>query len=162
MKKVIALVTFITLCAAGVFIYPYVLKGAFSLSGKINVSPRLAQAAASRPNTQCFVIVKNMGDVPVAVKQIVNPKFPLEFRIDQKDLILADAWKGPFKMEVQVNSHGQVGELKSGDMFGKLDVPVNFRAKNIEVTIDKSMGVPSLIAQGYEDKSLRIFKYAAR
>ncbi|MDD4005108.1 MAG: hypothetical protein PHW69_07900 [Elusimicrobiaceae bacterium] len=161
MKKVLATVMFLALCAAGVFIYPQVLKEAFALSGRIEMTPRLARLVDARPNMQCFIIVKNAGDIPVAVKQVVNPRFPMNFTIDKSDLTLSDASKGPFKVEVQVNTHGEAGSLKAGDMFGNADVSAIVRANNVCVTVDKMMGVPRLVAD-YKDNSMRIFKYAAR
>lgn len=161
MKKVLAAVLLLGLCAAGVFIYPQVLKEAFSLSGRIDITPRLAKLVEARPNMQCFIIVKNAGDIPVAIKQVVNPHFPLDFTVDKSNLTLSQACKGPYKVEVQVNTHGEAGSLKAGDMFGNAEVAAAVRSNGVAVTVDKMIGVPSLVAD-YQDNSLRIFKYAAR
>lgn len=161
MKKALVFVAVLALGAAGVYMYPQALKSAFSLSGRVDMTPRLAKLVNARPNMQCFIIVKNAGDIPVAMKQVVNPRFPMEFTINKNDLTLAEAFKGPFKIEVQVNTHGEAGSLKAGDMFGNTEVTAALRASEVNVTVDKMIGMPTLVAD-YQDNSFRIFKYAAR
>ena len=44
------------------------------------------------------------------------------------------------KLEVQINSHGQLGIIKEGDVFGSVDGFVTANAKNIVVDADKTLG----------------------
>jgi len=162
LKKLAVLAIAGVMCVAGYALYPYVLQALFHVSGTVTVSERLAKRAA-KPNTVCFVIVKNMGDVPVAIKRVVNPTFPLNFSVKHKDLILSDSWNQQLKVEVQINDHGKVGVLSAGDMFGSADDTIKLFAKDVVVNVDKMMGVPSLIASNTEpDKSAYIFRSAAR
>ena len=59
----------------------------FNLAGKVEVAPRLLKSAQAN-NVSCSIIVKNEADVPVAIKRIINPEFPLEFSMDNKDLLI--------------------------------------------------------------------------
>ena len=77
--------------------------------------------------------------MPVAIKRVVNPKFPLEFTLGEEDL-LTEGVEGPLKMEVQINKHGQLGIIKEGDVFGSVDDYVDAHAKNIVLEADKTLG----------------------
>lgn len=123
--------------------YPVFLRSAFHLSGVVHISPELA-SRASRPNTVLFIIAKSMADIPVAVKRIVNPVFPLDFHINSEDLLLHDTWRGQLRLETQLNDHGQVGNMRPGDMTGILGNPVYLRKNGIHITIDKINGLSPL------------------
>ena len=108
------------------------------MAGTVNVPDRLLQLAQA-DNNSCAIIVKNEADVPVAIKRVVNPKFPLDFTLGEEDL-LAESVEGDLKLEVQINSHGQLGIIKEGDVFGAVDGFVTAHAKNIVVDADKTLG----------------------
>lgn len=135
-----------SLAFAGMVVYlghPVFLRSAFYLSGAIHIAPELARRA-SRPNTVLFIIAKNTADIPVAVKRVVNPVFPLDFHVSSEDLLLPDPWRGKLHLEAQLNDHGQAGDMRPGDMTGKLENPVYLRKSNIHITIDKMADLPSL------------------
>ena len=44
------------------------------------------------------------------------------------------------KLEVQINSHGQLGIIKEGDVFGAVDGFVTANTKNITVDANKTLG----------------------
>jgi hypothetical protein len=108
------------------------------LAGTVNVPQRLLQLAQA-DNNACAIIVKNEADVPVAIKRVVNPKFPLEFTLGEEDL-LTEKVDGSLKLEVQINSHGQLGIIKEGDVFGAVDGFVTAHAKDVVVEADKTLG----------------------
>jgi len=161
MKKLVFVLCAVLFAGAGYVTYPSLLRYAFNVSGTIEVSPRLARLAA-KPNTVCFIVVKNTGDVPVAIHRIVNPAFPMEYRVTSNDLLLPKPWNGPLNVEVQINHHGRVGKLEAGDMLGRIANPVNFYARNVNVTVDRMMEVPTLQAKKNEDKGQAIFSFSAR
>ena len=159
MKKFLFIVSLAALCAG--YFYWSAWDSSFNISGKISVSPRLVKNAA-KPNTECFIIVKNMVDIPVAVKHVVNPEFPLEFSVKKEDLLLPNGYKDALKLEVQVNNHGQLGKLQPGDMLGRSGIQLSHHASGVQVTVDKMIGVPVLAAATYSDKFQYIFKQTAR
>ncbi len=63
------------------------LSGDFTLSGTVDLSPRLRERAP-KENVMLFVIAENAGGVPVAVHRIVNPEFPAEFTMVTADLLV--------------------------------------------------------------------------
>lgn len=140
MKKIVALVI-AAVCVGACYYYCKHLpaqEGRFNVAGTINVPARLLQLAQA-DNNSCAIIVKNEADVPVAIKRVVNPKFPLEFTLGEEDL-LAESVEGSLKMEVQINNHGQLGIIKEGDVFGSVDGYVTANAKNIVIEADKTLG----------------------
>ncbi len=139
MKKIIALL--IALICGGVY-YHYkhlpVQEGRFNVAGVVTVPQRLLDLAQA-DNNSCAIIVKNEADVPVAIKRVVNPKFPLEFTLGEEDL-LAESVDGDLKLEVQINKHGQLGIIKEGDVFGNVEGMISAHTKGIEVEAGKTLG----------------------
>lgn len=112
-------------------------SGNFHISGTITVASSL-QDKAPRPNLVLFIIAKNGGSVPVAVRRIVNPQFPLEFSLDTQDLLVPGRWPGgPLTVEVQMNSHGNVGQPKSGDLEGTASTPVAPEQGGVYIVINR-------------------------
>jgi len=129
----------------------------FMLSGRVEVVNRLLKNAQAN-NVACSIIAKNEADVPIAIKRVINPTFPLDFEITKEDLLI-DSYDGKIKMEVQINSHGSLGVLKSGDIFGSGVQEYSSGSKDILVVADKMMGKPTLI--GGRNKG-NFFRTAAR
>jgi hypothetical protein len=115
-----------------------VKEGRFNITGTVTVPERLATLAQA-DNNACAIIVKNMADVPVAIKRVVDPKFPLEFALGEEDLLTEHIDKD-LKLEVQINNHGRLGFIKQGDIFGASEMFVNPTSKNVVVQADKTLG----------------------
>ena len=129
----------------------------FNLAGKVEVAPRLLKSAQAN-NVSCSIIVKNEADVPVAIKRIINPQFPLEFSMDKSDLLI-EGYQGNLKLEVQINSHGKLGVLQSGDIFSEESKTYVSGQKDIVIVADKMMGKPTLAGAS---KRGNFFRTAAR
>ena len=138
MKKILAAAAVASMALCAFCLARIVSEGRFNISGTVNVPERLARMAEA-DNNSCAIIVKNEADVPVAIKRVVNPKFPLEFSMGEADL-LAASLDGALKLEVQINSHGQLGVVKQGDIFGSADGLIKPNDKNIIVQADKTLG----------------------
>jgi len=156
MKKLFIL---LAVCSAGAYFFcasRHVEEGRFSLAGTITVPERLVSMAQA-DNNSCAIVVKNEADVPVAIKRIINPKFPLEFAMSEEDL-LAEKVDGDLKLEVQINNHGRLGVLKKGDIFGSVEGTVHATDKNVVVQADKTLG-PVQLARNVKGN---FFRTAAR
>ncbi|MDR0953742.1 MAG: hypothetical protein LBM71_06200 [Elusimicrobiota bacterium] len=143
MKYFVILFTVVALSIGGYVISTNKAQEGFSLAGKVEVAGRLLKPAQSN-NMSCAIIAKNEADVPIAIKRIVNPKFPLDFNMDRGDLLI-DSYEGNIKLEVQISSHGSLGVLKSGDIFGGANNMYASGQKNILLVADKTMGKPTLV-----------------
>lgn len=142
MKYVILILTLLVLGFGGYIINTTKASEGFNLAGRIEVAERL-RVPAQADNVSCSIVVKNEADVPIAVKRVINPKFPMEFNIGKEDLLI-DEVEGNIKLEVQINSHGNLGVLKSGDIFGQSNDLYASGSKDILLVADKMMGKPTL------------------
>ena len=113
-------------------------EGRFEVAGTVQVPERLLQLTQV-DNNSCAIIVKNEADIPVAIKRVVNPKFPLEFTLGEEDLLTENV-EGDLKLEVQINRHGQLGIIKEGDVFGAIDGTITAHSKNVTVEAGKTLG----------------------
>jgi len=138
MKKILFLL-FIAgvVLASAYFIYPFALRAVFSVSGTAEIIPGFA-GRAGKPNTMLFLVAKNEGGVPVAVKKIINPAFPQNFQMNPADLILPDVLTKSLYLEAFLNNHGELGVFRSGDMKGSAKGPFLIFSKKIRIRIDTS------------------------
>lgn len=142
MKKLVLLAVIVSVAVCAMCVRRQVRPARFAISGTITVPERLASVAQA-DNNSCAIIVKNEADVPVAIKRVVNPKFPLAFEMGEDDL-LASTVEGNLKLEVQINSHGKLGVIKEGDIFGAAEFMIQPNAKDVLVQADKMTGMPRL------------------
>ena len=142
MKKVLIAVAVVSLTVCVFCAARKVQEARFYITGTVEVPQRLAQVAEA-DNNSCAIIVKNAADVPVAIKRVVNPKFPLAFELKEEDLLAANI-EGDLKLEVQINSHGKLGVIKEGDIFGSAESMIRPTSKDVLVQADKMTGMPKL------------------
>ena len=138
MKKFLIILAVVSVFVCGYAWHRTVHEGRFNISGTIVVPERLT-ALAQADNNACAIIVKNAADVPVAIKRVVDPKFPLSFTLGEEDL-LAESVDGDLKLEVQINNHGQLGFIKQGDIFGASQETIKPNSKDVIVRADKTLG----------------------
>lgn len=142
MKKIVFAITVLSLVFCAMAVKRHVREARFTITGTVTVPERLV-ALAEADNNSCAIIVKNEADVPIAIKRVVNPKFPLEFALEEEDLLAANV-EGDLKLEVQINNHGKLGVIKEGDIFGSIDGMIQPNSKNVLVQADKMTGMPRL------------------
>lgn len=134
-KRVVLILLFALPAAAAYFAYPYALRAFFVLKGTVQITSDLAERAA-KPNTMLFLVARNEDGVPVAVKKIINPVFPLDFQMTPSDLIMPDVLTKKVYLEASLNSHGELGRLKSGDLSGSIKRPMFIFSKRHTLLID--------------------------
>ena len=111
----------------------------FVISGTITIAAPL-RSRAPRSNMVLFVVAKNMGGVPVAVGRIVNPQFPVKFTLTEEDLLVPGSRpKDALQIEVQMNTHGNVGRPVKGDLEGFLPDPVYPGERGVNIVIDRQV-----------------------
>ncbi len=126
------------LAAAGLafsrFGYPAYLRYFFKVGGTITTSAETERALPA--NSMLFIIVKNDGRVPVAVKKIINPVFPLDFVITRSNLILPDLVTRQVYLEAHVNTHGLLGVFREGDLKGESKDAVTAFRKDVALRLE--------------------------
>ena len=138
MKKIIFSLALVSVIVFGICWSRTIKESRFNIAGRVEVPERLLRLAQA-DNNSLAIIIKNEADVPVAIKRVVNPRFPLEFVLGEKDL-LTEKVEGNLKIEVQINNHGQLGVIKQGDIFGSGAEVIHSNDKEVLVLADKTMG----------------------
>lgn len=116
--------------------YQAALRYFFRVSGEVSMAEELLPALPG-PNSMLFVVARNEGGVPVAVQKIINPVFPARFEMTPASLIMPDLLTRRIYLEALLNTHGQLGVFRRGDMKGELSGRVNFNQKDVELKLDR-------------------------
>ncbi len=87
-----------------------------------------------------FIIARNRGGVPVAMQRIVNPQFPVRFIFQSEDLIIPEVPADtPLDIEVEMNTHGRLGQPQRGDLEGRHPSPVFPGERRIHIVVDRQI-----------------------
>ncbi|OGR80218.1 MAG: hypothetical protein A2X32_06135 [Elusimicrobia bacterium GWC2_64_44] len=126
--------------AAAVFLawrfgYQAALRYFFRVSGTVSVAQELLPAVPGA-NSMLFVVARNDRGVPVAVQKIINPVFPAGFELAAPGLIMPDLLTRRVYLEALLNTHGQLGVFRRGDLKGELSGRVDFISKGVELRLD--------------------------
>ncbi len=107
------------------------------ISGEITVAAPLV-SRLPRDNSTLFIVVTNLGGVPVAVKRIVNPRFPVRYQMTDQDLVVPGTHpEDPLTIEVEMNSHGNVGAPVKGDLAGVYPDAISSRQSRVHLLVDR-------------------------
>ncbi len=111
--------------------------GGPAITGAVTVAPELA-GRASRTHV-LFIIARKGAGPPFAVKRIVDPAFPLAYRIGPEDVMMTGA---PFEGEVSVGARlsaaGNAGPAQPGDLEGEHPGRVAVGAHGVDIVITQA------------------------
>ncbi len=109
----------------------------FDVSGTITIASSL-RTRVPKQNCVMFIVAKNMGGVPLAVKRIVNPAFPVPYTLDAGDLLVPGSHPTEaLRVEVEMNDRGNVGHPVRGDLAGSYPDPVYSGEHDVHIVIDR-------------------------
>jgi len=109
----------------------------FSLSGTVDVAPRLRERAPTT-NAMLFIVAENAGGVPLAVHRIVNPEFPAAFKMGPSDLLVpAVRRREPLRVHAEMNTHGGLGAPRPGDLAGEAAGEIFPGAGGVTIVLDR-------------------------
>ncbi len=132
MKKILFTIAFVGISyITAYFLYPHILKKIFSVSGTVSI----AEKYKKKPNAMLYIVLKNKGNIPIAVKKVINPAFPFEFSLNADDLIMPDLLSKKLYIEAYMNNHGVLGKSQTSDMLGRIEKPIFINSKEIEITL---------------------------
>ena len=120
------------------FGYPAALKYFFRISGVVEISETLRPAMPG-PNSTLFLVALNEGGVPVAVKKVINPVFPVKFEMTPSNLIMPDLLTRKLYLNALMNTHGQLNSPRKGDLKGEVKARIGFRDKGVVFAIDSAV-----------------------
>lgn len=113
------------------------LTGDFRVTGKVSLAPALSERAP-KSNVSLYLVAANEGGVPVAVHRIVNPEFPAAFEMDHHDLLVPALRRHEeLTLRAELNTHGDVGSPRPGDLLGRAAGKIHSGSRGVRVLIDK-------------------------
>jgi hypothetical protein len=137
LKKKFYFALLLALCAAAAWFFsPYLLRAAFHVSGTVEIAPALGQKRL-KSNTMLFIVARGEAGIPFAVLKIINPSFPLQYAMDGSDLILPELLPLRFRLEAFLNTHGEIGSPRPGDLYGATDKELPLISKAGDLLLDK-------------------------
>lgn len=116
--------------------HPYLFRTFFSVSGTVDLAPGPA-GVRLKPNTMLFIVARDEGGVPFAVLKVINPSFPLSYSMDSSDLILPELLPLRLRLEAFLNSHGEIGSPRRGDLYGALGRDVFLTEKGCDLILGR-------------------------
>lgn len=110
------------------------------IAGQVTIDPKLADRVS--PSDVLFVIVRRPQGPPrpIAVKRIDNPRFPVNFEITNKDVMVQGSeLKGMVNVLARLDKDGKAGPPQEGDLEGEFDKnPMLAGGTGIEIVINKA------------------------
>lgn len=114
--------------------------GSGVIAGRVMIDPQLASKVDA--SDVLFVIVRRPQGTPrpIAVKRIDGPRFPLDFEITSKDLMVEGSeLRGMVDVIARLDKDGYAGPPQVGDLEGKFEKnPTLVGARDIKIVINKA------------------------
>ena len=110
--------------------------GGPAIAGTIRVAGALAQRVKSAH--ALFVIARRGPGPPFAVLRIVEPHFPLSYRLGPENLMMAGTpFEGEVSLSARLSLHGGAGPAQPGDLEGEHPGKVRVGAGGADIVIDR-------------------------
>lgn len=114
-----------------------VLIAQISLACAADTVSGIVRFEGKPPAGVLFITAKKYNSkmaMPLAVKKIEAPKFPVKFELSQKDAMMKSIpFEGPFKIMAKISPSG--GAMDKSGPIVMLDFPVNIGHKDLELVL---------------------------
>ena len=108
-----------------------------SISGSITLTGESANKI-EQSEESLFILLKDSGGVPIAVKRIVNPQFPIFYSLGPDDLLIPSLRpRFPLMVEAELNLKGKIGPPELGDFSGVYPYSVGPRQKGVSIVMSR-------------------------
>jgi cytochrome c-type biogenesis protein CcmH len=113
-----------------------------TISGTITIDPKLKSNVDA--NAALFIIARpatGQGGPPLAVKKIDKPTFPLNYSLNQENVMIQGSpFAGKINITVRLDKDGNPTSRGAGDMTGEYKKnPAEVGVKNADIVIDQLM-----------------------
>lgn len=108
------------------------------VTGRVSLSEDLVEQASEGV---LFIIARKEGmRPPLAVKRIVNPRFPLTFSLGPGDrMVKTTPFTGPLDLSVRLDGDGNVMTREAGDLHSTISVQVDPGTQDVELLLDVAL-----------------------
>lgn len=114
-------------------------QGTGVIAGQVTIAPALA-AKVSTTDVLFVIVRRPQGPpLPIAVKRIDGPRFPMSFEITNNDVMVeGSGLRGMVNVVARLDEDGRAGPLQSGGLEGQFAKnPTLVGARDIEIVINK-------------------------
>jgi len=110
-----------------------------AIEGRIELAPGLAERIP--PGSVLFVVARSANPgPPLAVKRIVSPSFPFEFRIGPEDRMMQNMpFVGPIEISARVDRDGNAMTRDPGDLESDPATGIQPGATGLVIAIDEAI-----------------------
>lgn len=110
--------------------------GGPAIAGTISLAPRLTGRV---PEGGILFVIARKGagaGPPFAVKRIVGPHFPLQYRLGPEDVMMAGSrFQGPLRLSAHLSASGRAGPPQPGDLLGEHAGEVQVGARGVDIVL---------------------------
>jgi len=112
-------------------------SGGSAIIGTISVSQELAGSIPRE--AVLFVIAHKGAGAPFAAQRIVDPRFPLRYRLGPEDVMMAGTpFEGEVRLSARISRTGSAGPAQPGDLEGERPTPVPVGARDADIVINRA------------------------
>lgn len=111
-------------------LYPYIT----TISGTVEIKEEFIQDL--KTNSMLYITLHNDKGIIFAVKQVINPQFPLKFKITTKNILYPEIVTIKCSIKAVLNYHGNLHERKVGDIYSD-DIKTIIINPNIKIILNK-------------------------
>lgn len=121
--------------------------GGRTIRGVVRLAPALREKAGGK--AALFIIARGRRPgPPLAVLRIQKPRFPLEFTMSERDVMLQGAaFSGEVRLSARLDGDGKVG-TQAGDILGRARGPVAVGAAGVRIVLAREADVEAAGAPG--------------
>lgn len=115
-------------------------SGGLIVSGRLELGPEQGKRDFSEFTVYIIAKLANQPGPPVAVSRHLRVAFPMEFRLDEENL-MTPGFPSPDKklvIEVRLDRDGDALSKEAGDVYGFTAAPVTVGSKGVSILLDKN------------------------
>lgn len=106
------------------------------IRGTIGVRPELEARAQGK--AALFIIVRDAAGSLVAVRRVLEPQFPLRYRIGPEDAMISGTLlQGSVQVSARLSQSGRAGPAEPGDLEGEHPARVQAGEGQVDITLSR-------------------------
>ena len=111
-------------------LYPYFTR----VSGTVEINDEFAKEL--KTNSMLYITLHNDKGIIFAVKQFINPQFPLKFKITHKNILYPHIITLKCSIKAVLNYHGALYEKKAGDLYSD-PIETHIFSPSVKIKLNK-------------------------
>jgi cytochrome c-type biogenesis protein CcmH len=107
-----------------------------AIAGTIELPPELA--GRTSPSDVVFVIARRPGAAgpPAAVARLEGNRYPMDFRLEDRDLMGGGSWPEELELDVRVDRDGDATTRGPDDLIGRAAAPVRRGERDVRIWLE--------------------------